>query len=67
MSELGAHFADAASRSGLDLDAALSLRGQLVGVSGVSEKRAVELLLMAGTCLDALVWPAWLRRRQWVQ
>jgi hypothetical protein len=51
MAELGAHFAEAASRSGLGLDAALSLRAQLVGVSGVSEKRAVELLLMAGACV----------------
>lgn len=49
MSELGAHFEEAAGRSGLNLDDALSLRAQLVAVSGVSEKRAVELLLMAGT------------------
>jgi hypothetical protein len=45
--ELGAHMEEAASRAGLSLPKALSLQSQLENVSGVSGKRAVELLLMA--------------------
>jgi hypothetical protein len=47
MAELGAHFEEAALRSGLSLAEAKSLSSQLTSVSGVSEKRALELLLMA--------------------
>ena len=45
--DLNTHMEEAASRAGLSLSAAQSLQSQLENVSGVSGKRAVELLLMA--------------------